>query len=55
MAKLTPSKTFLLKVEGEPGSRKRIIARKGEKIDVTDREHQQFAGNFVEPYVPKKK
>jgi len=50
MPKLTPKRTFLLRGTGD----KRVIAKKGAKIEVTDEEHRNFYNYFVEP-PPRKK
>lgn len=45
--KAIPKRTFLLRQEiGDGGVRKDIIARKGEKIEVTEQEAVKFWGNF---------
>ena len=51
MAKLTPKKTFILRVTNGV----RTIAKKGIKVEVSDDEHRNMYNYFVEPYVTKKK
>ncbi len=46
--KVIPKKSFLLRVEDKTdGSKDRIIARKGEQIEVYPMESKRFASNFV--------
>lgn len=45
--KAIPKRTFLLRQEiGDGGVKKDIIARKGEKIEVTEKEAVRFFGSF---------
>lgn len=45
--KVIPKRTFLLKqVEAGEGKVKDVIARKGEAIDVTEKEYRQFVSSF---------
>lgn len=50
MPKLTPKRTFLLRVE----EGKDVIAKKGQKIDVTEEEHRRLFNYFTEA-APKRK
>ncbi len=51
MPKLTPKRTFLLRME----EKKSVVAKKGEKIDVTDAEWKKLPMYFREPFPVKKK
>lgn len=54
--KVTPKKTFLLRqTELEGGKKKDVIAKKGEKIEVTDKEAAAFYGLFEFSDEDKKK
>ena len=50
MAKLTPIRSFLLRIENG----QRIRAKRGVKIEVTDEEHRRLDGYFLERYKAKK-
>lgn len=51
MAKLTPIRTFLLRQEDG----KDVVARKGEKIEVTDDEHKKLGTQYFKELYGKKK
>lgn len=51
MAKVTPTRSFLLRIE----EGKRIVAKRGVKMEVTDAEWKRFFNYFREPYPVKKK
>jgi hypothetical protein len=54
--KVIPKKTFLLRqIELEGGKKKDVIAQKGVKIEVTDKEAAQFFGLFELAEDDKKK
>ncbi len=54
--KVVPNRTFLLRQEHKDGKlEKTVIARKGEKIEVTSEEAVKFAGYWVADEDTKKK
>ena len=54
--KVIPKKTFLLRqVEVEGGKKKDVIAKQGQKIEVTDKEAAMFFGLFEMDEADKKK
>jgi hypothetical protein len=53
--KVTPKRTFLLRQVDGPNGKTDVIAKKGEKIEVTDDEHNRLRFSIVETAPYKKK